>query len=129
MTLRNAENGRVLWESADWASAFNKEVAVSLPKEVLACKVVSRETVFWSRDALRKFRLVQNVKLHGQTIEVWNFEFGFVIPGSTNSWQCVIAAGEEVLPAEVLSGNVTIETDFFDGDTVVASSRIRVNYV
>ena len=34
----------------------------------------------------------------------WNFEFGFVIPGSTNTWQSVIEAAPEsqMMPASVL---------------------------
>jgi hypothetical protein len=27
--------------------------------------------------------------------EEWNFEFGFVIPGSTNSWQTTVEAAAE----------------------------------
>ena len=49
-----------------------------------------------------------------QCIEEWLFDFGFVIPNSTNTWQQVIEADEgNMIPAEVLSGNVTIETSFF----------------
>lgn len=35
----------------------------------------------------------------------WNFSFGFVIPGSTNTWQSVIEAAPEsqMLPASVLT--------------------------
>ena len=59
----------------------------------------------------------------------WNFKFGFVIPGSTNTWQQTIqAAGDAMLPAELLSGNVTIETGFYDGDTLVSKSLVRVFY-
>ncbi len=34
----------------------------------------------------------------------WNFEFGFVIPGSTNTWQSAIEAAPEsqMMPAHVL---------------------------
>lgn len=35
----------------------------------------------------------------------WNFDFGFVIPGSTNTWQSVIEAVDEsqMMPANVLT--------------------------
>jgi hypothetical protein len=60
----------------------------------------------------------------------WRFEFGFVIPGSTNSWQQTIeAAGEgNMLPADLLSGKVTIETSFFDADLFVSKSLVRIFY-
>ncbi len=34
----------------------------------------------------------------------WNFEFGFVIPGSTNTWQSAIEAAPEsqMMPAHIL---------------------------
>ena len=37
-------------------------------------------------------------------ISEWYFEFGFVIPGSTNTWQSVIEAAPEnqMMPANVL---------------------------
>lgn len=61
----------------------------------------------------------------------WNFQFGFVMPGSTNSWQSVIEAAPEaqMMPASVLTGNIVIETRFFDGDELVSTSRVRIFYV
>ena len=54
----------------------------------------------------------------GRCLEEWNFEFGFVIPSSTNTWQSLIEAAPEsqMMPARVLNGNVVIETKFFDDD-------------
>ena len=58
------------------------------------------------------FRLVQRVLFKDSQLEEWHFEFGFVIPGSTNTWQQTIEATDEadMLPAEMLTGNVVIET-------------------
>lgn len=39
-----------------------------------------------------------------------------------------LAALSRALQAEALSGNVTIETNFFDGDRLLAKSLIRVYY-
>jgi retinal rod rhodopsin-sensitive cGMP 3',5'-cyclic phosphodiesterase subunit delta len=58
----------------------------------------------------------------------WNFKFGFVIPNSTNSWQQVIEAADEMMPAEVLSGNITIHTTFYDGENLIASSSVLLYY-
>jgi retinal rod rhodopsin-sensitive cGMP 3',5'-cyclic phosphodiesterase subunit delta len=78
-----------------------------------------------------------------------------VIPGSTNTWQSTIEAAEEsqMLPPDLLrfgpysarsqvhsdigtfcsfdlrSGNIVIETSFFDGDLFVCKSLVRVFYV
>lgn len=61
----------------------------------------------------------------------WFFDFGFVIPGSTNSWQSLIEAAPEsqMIPASVLSGHVVIETLFYDGDLEVSCSRVRIYYI
>lgn len=61
----------------------------------------------------------------------WFFDFGFVIPGSTNSWQSLIEAAPEsqMIPASVLSGHVVIETLFYDGDLEVSRSKVRIYYI
>ena len=86
---------------------------------------------FSSREEISNFRLVQSVSLRGHPLEEWNFLFGFVIPGSTNSWQCVIesAGKDQMIPASVLSGNIVIETHFYDGEMHVSTTKIRVFYV
>ena len=63
-------------------------------------------------------------------MEDWFFDFGFVIPGSTNTWQHTIYAAEEnaMLPAHLLNGAVTIETSFFNGNLFVCKSLVRVFY-
>ena len=67
----------------------------------------------------------------GRCLEEWNFDFGFVIPNSTNTWQSLIEAAPEsqMMPAKVLNGNVVIETMFFDGDLLVSTSKVRLYYV
>ena len=89
--------------------------------------------VFHSQHALSAFRLTQSIRLHSHLIEHWAFPFGFVIPDSSNSWQCTIAKGAESaaqpqLTAQQLSGHVVIETRFWDGEQLLGVSRIRVHY-
>ena len=64
----------------------------------------------------------------GAVMEEWRFDFGFVIPGSTNSWQQVIKAADEMMDPALLSGNITIETSFFDGASFIAKSLVRIYY-
>ncbi|KAJ8320333.1 hypothetical protein KUTeg_001920 [Tegillarca granosa] len=89
MNLRDADNGKILWQSSD---------DLSIPE---------------------------------LEHEEWYFDFGFVIPGSTNTWQSVIEAAPEnqMMPANVLNGNVVIETKFFDGDLLVSTSKVKIFYV
>ena len=126
MNMKDGITGEVLWESDDIAG--DKDTEARLPSAILECRAVSREINFRSREEIRNFRLEQRVLFHGNCIEQWNFAFGFVIPGSTNSWQQVIEAADEMMPAEVLSGNLVIETSFFDEDNFIAMNKVRIFY-
>uniref|UniRef100_A0A5S6QDF1 GMP_PDE_delta domain-containing protein n=1 Tax=Trichuris muris TaxID=70415 RepID=A0A5S6QDF1_TRIMR len=125
MNLRDAETGKVLWQSSDDLSAPGLEHQARVPKKVLKCRVISREINFSSVEQMEKFWLEQKVILKEEVIERWHFEFGFVIPNSTNTWQNTIEAAPEalMLPANLLSGEVVIETNFFDGPLLVSTSR------
>eukprot|EP00727_Mastigamoeba_balamuthi_P009242 m51a1_g4940 putative retinal rod rhodopsin-sensitive cgmp 3 -cyclic phosphodiesterase subunit delta (155) ;mRNA; r:302676-303274 len=130
MNLTDAERGNVVWQSSDWGTdVFSKVKVAKVPKSILQCKAVSREIEFSSAEAMQALRVVQRVFLHSACIEQWDFSFGFVIPGSTNTWQSTIEAAAEMLPAEVLSGNTSIETSFYDGDMFLAKSVVVLHYV
>ena len=88
---------------------------------------------FYSPTVLTAFHLTQTIALHSQPIEQWRFHFGFVIPNSTNSWQCCInrattSSSQPPLSAAALSGHVTIDTRFWDGEQCIGTSRLRVYY-
>ena len=131
MNLRDADSGKVLWQSREDLSATGTEHEARVPKKLLKCRAVSREINFSSGEQMEKFRLEQRVLFKGKCLEQWYFEFGFVIPSSTNTWQSVIEAAPEnqMMPANVLNGNVVIETLFFDGDLLVSTSKVRIFYV
>mmetsp|Transcript_28497 Transcript_28497/g.32604 ORF Transcript_28497/g.32604 Transcript_28497/m.32604 type:complete len:155 (+) Transcript_28497:37-501(+) len=130
MNMRDAENGKLIWESKNWDTTSG-ELEARIPSEILKCRAVSREINFSSRELMNKFRLEQKILFQGQPIEEWDFDFGFVIPNSTNTWQQSIEADDEekMLPAELLSGNLVIETHFYDEDLVVSESKVRIFYV
>ncbi|KAI9204589.1 delta subunit of GMP phosphodiesterase [Polychytrium aggregatum] len=133
MNLRDADTGKLVWDSGDWAALqANAQgiVEAHVPKSVLKCKAVARELDFTSEDLIDQLRVEQRVLVHGDSVEDWNFSFGFVIPGSTNTWQTVLSAAEEseMIPAEILSGNTIIETAFFDGDKAICRLSVRVYY-
>jgi retinal rod rhodopsin-sensitive cGMP 3',5'-cyclic phosphodiesterase subunit delta len=111
-------------------SMFERVLEAHIPARVLSCRAVFRELSFSSVELMHKFRMRQRVLLRGTCIEAWDFDVGFVIPGSTNTWEQVIEAAppEQMLPAAVLSGNVEIETSFIDGELIVAKGLVRVYY-
>ena len=134
MNLRDADTGKVLWQGNEDLSApagETDEHEARVPKKILKCRAVSREINFSSVEAMEKFRLEQRVLFKGSCLEEWHFEFGFVIPNSTNTWQSLIEAAPEsqMMPARVLNGNVVIETKFFDHDEEISTSKVRLYYV
>lgn len=126
--MKDFETGEVLWKHDNWD--FNSTVEAHIPKSILKCKAVSREISFSSVSEISSLSLLQKVKLQGQVIEEWSFEFGFVIPNSNNTWEQVIYAAkpEEMLPPEILSGNITIETIFYQNQEPIHTSSVRVFY-
>ncbi|XP_029471034.1 retinal rod rhodopsin-sensitive cGMP 3',5'-cyclic phosphodiesterase subunit delta [Rhinatrema bivittatum] len=131
MNLRDAETGKILWQGTEDLSVPGVEHEARVPKKILKCKAVSRELNFSSAEQMEKFRLEQKVYFKGQCLEEWFFEFGFVIPNSMNTWQSLIEAAPEsqMMPANVLTGNVVIETKFYDDDLLVSTSKVRLFYV
>jgi retinal rod rhodopsin-sensitive cGMP 3',5'-cyclic phosphodiesterase subunit delta len=133
MSMADAYSGQQLWKSEDWEDQdiWGQELVAHIPKGILKCRAVARDINFSSRDKMEKFRVEQRVLLHEQVIEEWRFIFGFVIPNSTNTWSSVIEAAPEgdMLPTEILSGNIVIETSFYDGDALVCRNRVRLHYI
>jgi len=131
MNLKDASSGKLLWENTEDLSMTGKIHEAKVPKKILKCKAVSREINFSSVELMEKFRLEQRVLFKGKCLEEWYFDFGFVIPDSQNTWQSLIEAApaSQMIPAKVLSGNIVIETNFFDGDLLVSQSSVRIFYV
>ena len=128
MKMKNADTQKLLWECEQWDHNWDK--TERFPKEILECKWVSLEINFSSWDIIEDFQIVQKVSLMGNVIEEWDFKFGFVMPNSENTWQQTIDAAdkEEMIPAEVLSGNMVVETFFYSGDDIIHSTKMTVIY-
>ncbi|KAK2711748.1 retinal rod rhodopsin-sensitive cGMP 3',5'-cyclic phosphodiesterase subunit delta-like [Artemia franciscana] len=130
LRLVDVDSGNVLWEESKDISSPDEEHSAIVPQSILTCRAVAREVNFSSVEPMEKFRINQRVLFKNRLLEEWNFEFGFVIPNSTNTWQSIIDAAPEsqMMPAKVLNGNVVIETKFFDDDLLVTTSRVRLFY-
>jgi retinal rod rhodopsin-sensitive cGMP 3',5'-cyclic phosphodiesterase subunit delta len=138
MQMRDGHTGKHVWTTSSpaWSGGYKDifksgEIEERVPKDILRCRSVSREMVFSSREKIKDFRIEQKILFRGACIEEWFFHFGFVIPGSTNSWEQTIeaAAKDKMMAAEVLSGNMVIETSFFDASLCLGVNRVRIFYV
>ena len=127
--MKNGENGQVMWEVNSW-DLTKKSHKENITKEILKCKKIIRNVNFSSEEKIDDLELVQNFYLMGELFESSRFKFGFVIPGSTNDWEQIMIAKEDgVLPAEVLSGKLVVETLFLIQKKVLYKNRIHIYYV
>ncbi len=101
-----------------------------IPASILKLDAVSREINFCAREEIRNLKLKQQVLFHGSPIEEWSFDFGFVIPNSSNCWQQVILASDKqpMMDAQALDGNVVVHTEFLDGAESIGNLDVRVFY-
>mmetsp|Transcript_8158 Transcript_8158/g.9511 ORF Transcript_8158/g.9511 Transcript_8158/m.9511 type:complete len:178 (-) Transcript_8158:254-787(-) len=139
MNMKDAKNGEILWESKFESERwFNRngnqkepeqdELTAHLPKDILQRQSITRQIHFSSNEEIKCLKLVQDVKLNGMTIEQWKFDFGFVVPHSTNAWEQTIASNGKTMDPTLLSGNVVFDTSFFDGDELIANTSMRIYY-
>lgn len=123
----------ILWTSTKFhkhEQVYDIEFDETIPAQILQCSSVCRELIFSSRREINKFSIKQRVLLNNKCIERWSFDFGYVIAGSTNSWQQIIEAAPQasMMPPQVLSGNVIFETHFYDGNAFLCKNRVRLFY-
>ena len=129
MQMRDGENGKVMWEVKSW-DLTKPNHTENITKELLKCKRIIRNVNFSSDEKIDELELVQNFYLMGELFESSRFKFGFVIPGSTNDWEQIMIAKEDgVLPAEVLSGKLQVETYFLIRGKVLYRNKILIYYV
>ena len=129
MQMRDGAKGQVMWEVKSW-DLKKPNHTENITKELLKCKIITRNINFSSKEPIEDLELVQNFYLMGELFESCKFKFGFVIPGSTNDWEQIILAKEDgVLPAEVLSGKLRVETSFLMKGKVLYKNKILIYYV
>ena len=127
--MKDGDSGKMMWDCKDWdLSSSNQTVKIS--KELLKCKIIKRNVNFSSVEKIEDLELIQNFYLMGELFESSRFKFGFVIPNSTNDWEQIIEAKEDgVLPAEVLSGKLKVETLFLCEGKIIIKNKILIYYV
>lgn len=129
--LTNADDGNIIWHEAKDFSDSGEIHEARVPTSILDVRAMLREINFSTKEELKNFRIVQLAKFKGKLLEQWAFTMGPVKPCSTNSWISTIEAAPEsqMMPAKVLNGNITIETEFYEADEKFATSVIKLFYV
>lgn len=127
--MKDGVTGQVFWECGHWDLESMSHTA-NISKELLGSKIIVRNVNFSSAEKVENLELVQRFYLMGDLLEFSKFKFGFVIPGSTNDWEQIIEAKEDgVLPADVLSGKLKVETLFMCEGHVLWRNKVTIFYV
>ena len=141
ITLRSMDTGDVLYESTRFFRSFIKsrgaiddyrcdvEKKFVLPKRTLNYRSVLCSVIFSSEESIQNLNCVSDVYLGGAFLERWNTTFGFVIPGSTNTWEmCFVRSDTDFVSSSVSSGNVVIDSLLRDGEMPIKQFKLRLFY-
>ena len=128
MKMKDGTKGNTLWECKDW-DLETETKSEKFPKEILECKEIIREINFSSIEKISNLECVQNFYLRGELVESSRFFFGFVIPNSTNNWEQIIEAKDDVIPYQILSGNLLVETIFLHNGILILKNNVLIYYV
>lgn len=128
ITLKDTSTGEVIWQgNKDFSRDFHN---MNLPLKALNSPSMTRHINFSTVLPWENFRIVQKILFKGSPLEEGFFEYGPVPACSTNTWVSVIEAAPEIasMRPEILSGRVSILTKFYNGDTVITKSLMRIFY-
>ena len=127
--MKDGLTGKIYWECNHWDLNSSSHTA-NISKDLLNSKVIVRNVNFSSTQQIENLEIYQNFYLLGDPLEHSRFQFNFVIPGSTNDWEQIIHAKEDgVLPADLLSGKLRVETLFLCEGYVLWRNMVTVFYV
>lgn len=116
----------------EFENVFEEEIQISIPKTLLGYSKVRRCLAFCSRCEIKKLKMVQKVYFKGSVLEKCEFDFGFVIPGSTNNWEQILEIDNEaespVFDEDKLNGDITVETSFYEHEDLLCKTRCRIYY-
>ena len=81
---------------------------------------------------INKMQMVERHYFRGQVIRSYEFEFGFVIPGSTNEWEFIYDLPEldSEVKAQIIRSPWEVKSDsfFFADDKLIIHNRAEYNY-
>lgn len=110
-----------------------RKIRYDFSVDVLKKGTISTLLVFSNGpEPLENFRMIERHYFRGRLIKSYDFKFGFVIPGTTNTWESVYALPdlEEDLIAEIVAHPYEVKSDsfYFSGDTLIMHNKAEYRY-
>nr|XP_014282846.1 retinal rod rhodopsin-sensitive cGMP 3',5'-cyclic phosphodiesterase subunit delta-like [Halyomorpha halys] len=125
VTLSDQKSGKIFWRTNEDLSNPQREHEIYLPKTIFQSSLLRCEANFSSVYGMRNFRIELLMFFKGHPIEESKSEYGCVIPFSVNNWKMTITPTSDAphLPLDLLSGHITIEVNYYDENTLIATTK------
>lgn len=98
---------------------------------IFSSKGINMFITFSSRVLIENLRIIQRFKYKGDCIEQWVNTIGRVEYGLYRMCHVELTPAPEIrmMPSQILSGNLVVESDFYDGEMYITTSLTRIFYV
>lgn len=111
-----------------------RHIKYTLSEDVLRLPNVETMLVFKVGDReVRNFRMVERYYFKNELIRSYDFTFGFVIPGSTNTWQANYSLPymDDQLVNDIIDNPYGMESDtfYFAGDKLIMHNKASYKYI
>ncbi|KAM3134845.1 hypothetical protein pb186bvf_013014 [Paramecium bursaria] len=128
--MKDSDTQDVYWSSNEFDFAL-QEQEIYVKEQILKSQAATKVIVFSSKQILKKLIMVQKAYLHGQLVEEFKFQLGFVMPNTVNTWEQTIVnrPQEQMIPKEIQSGNLVVQIEFFENDQLIVSTSMKVFYI
>jgi len=110
-----------------------RTVKYTFPEKFLRFKTVRTALVFSvGPEPVPNFRMIERHYFKGDLIRSYDFNFGFCIPGSTNSWEAIYGVPEmtEKRIMDLMDSPFEMQSDsfYYVGDTLVMHNKAAYSY-
>ncbi|XRA96961.1 protein unc-119 [Pycnococcus provasolii] len=110
-----------------------RTINYQFPTDFLKCKTMRTALVFRvGTQEVNNFRMIERHYFKNKLIRSYDFEFGFCIPNSTNSWEAIYPiperSAEEIAEFKNSPDGHRSDSFYFVGDKLIMHNKAMYNY-
>jgi hypothetical protein len=111
-----------------------RKIKYEFSEDVLRLPSIKTSLIFSvGTKPVERFRMIERHYFRNTLIKSFDFQFGFCIPGSTNTWDAVYAVpglGEEMIQDMIANPHETTSDSFyFVGDELIKHNKASYSYI